>query len=120
MSTTATEFDLTALVSAIESDDPAAQAAAYSDDVQVEIQNRDHGPGAPMVLAGRAAVRALLDDVAARELEHRVQRAVSDGRTGALQVRCRYPDGASVTCSSAFDIEGGRIVRETRLEVWDS
>ena len=73
----------------------------------------------PLVLRGRDAVRALLDDVAARKLEHRVQRAVADGRTGALQVRCRYPDGASVTCSSAFDLEDGRIVRETRLEVWD-
>jgi hypothetical protein len=71
------------------------------------------------VVRGREAVRALLEDVAARKLEHRVQRAVADDRTGALQVRCRYPEGTSVTCSTAFDLRDGRIARETRLEVWD-
>jgi hypothetical protein len=49
-----------------------------------------------------------------------VQRAVADDRTGALQVRCRYPDGASVICSTAFDLLDGQITRETRLEVWDA
>ena len=118
--TTTTSFDLGAMIAAIEADDPAGQAAAYAQDAVIEIQNRDHGPADPLVLRGREAVRALLDDVAARKLEHRVQRAVADERTGALQVRCRYPDGATVICSTAFDLENGRITRETRLEVWDS
>jgi hypothetical protein len=118
--TTTTAFDLTALVAALEADDPARTVAAYADDAIIEIHNRDHGPADPLVVRGRDAVRALLDDVASRELEHRVQRAVADTRTGALQIRCRYPDGATVTCSTAFDIQDGRIVRETRLEIWDA
>lgn len=117
--TTTTSFDLGALIAAIEADDPAGQAAVYAQDAVIEIQNRDHGPADPLVLRGREAVRALLDDVATRKLEHRVRRAVADERTGALQVRCRYPDGASVICSTAFDLENGQITRETRLEVWD-
>ena len=117
--TTTTGFDLEALIAAIEADDPAGQAAAYAENAVIEVQNRNHGPADPLVLRGREAVRALLDDVATRKLEHRVQRAVADERTGALQVRCRYPDGASVTCSAAFDLENGQITRETRLEVWD-
>lgn len=119
MSPTTTKFDLTALIAAVEADDPAGQAAAYAQDAVIEVQNRDHGPADPLVLHGRDAVRALLEDVATRTLEHRIQRAVTDDRTGALQVRCRYPDGSIVSCSTAFDIEDGQIVRETRLEVWD-
>ena len=116
---TTTSFDLGAVIAAIEADDPAGQATAYAPVAVIEVQNRDHGPGNPLVLRGREAVRALLDDVATRKLEHRVLRAVADERTGALQVRCRYPDGATVTCATAFDLENGQITRETRLEVWD-
>jgi hypothetical protein len=119
MSTT-TRFDLAAVVAAIEADDPARQAAGYAEDAVVEIQNRDHGPADPLVLRGREAVRAVLDDVASRKLEHRVQRAVADDRTGALQVRCRYPEGTVVLCSTAFDLRDGLIARETRVEVWDA
>lgn len=118
--TTATRFDLAAVVAAIEADDPARIVTAYAQDTVIEVQNRDHGPADPLVISGREAVRALLDDVAGRQLEHRVQRAVTDGQTGALQVRCRYPEGTSVTCSSTFDVRDGQIVRETRLEVWDA
>lgn len=118
MSTT-TSFDLGGLVAAVEADDPARLAAAYAPDAVLEIQNRDRGPGDPLVIRGREAIRARLDDVVARGLEHRVQRAVADERTGALQVRCRYPDGGMVTCSTAFDLEHGQIARETRVEVWD-
>ena len=120
MSTATTAFDLAAVIAAIEADDPARQAAVYAQDAVVEVQNRDHGPADPLVLRGRDVVWALLDDVASRKLEHQVQRAVADERTGALQVRCRYPDGTLVTCSNAFDIEDGKITRETRLEVWDA
>ena len=120
MPTTTIAFDLAAVIAAIEADDPARQAAVYAQDAVIEVQNRDHGPADPLVVHGRDAVRALLDEVATRKLEHRVQRAVADERTGALQVRCRYPEGTVVTCSSAFDIEDGKIARETRLEVWDA
>lgn len=116
---TATRFDLDAMTAAIEADDPARQAGAYAPDVVLEVHNRDHGPADPLVVSGRDAVRAMLDDVASRKLEHRVLRAVADGRTGALQVLCRYPDGTRVTCSTAFDLRDGLISRETRLEVWD-
>lgn len=118
--TTTAGFELADLVAALEADDPARIVAAYAPDAVVEIENRDHGPGDPVVVRGRDAIRALLEDVAARKLEHRVQRAVADERTGALQVRCRYPEGATVTCSTAFDLVRGKIARETRLEVWDA
>jgi hypothetical protein len=114
-----TAFDLDGLVRAIEADDPAAQSAAYAPDAAVQTLNRDHGPAAPLVVRGRAALRELLDEVAARGLTHEVVRAVAGPDTGALQIRCTYPDGLQVLCSSAFDHEGGLIVRETRLEVWD-
>ncbi|MDP2709899.1 MAG: nuclear transport factor 2 family protein [Solirubrobacteraceae bacterium] len=119
MPTATNHFDLDALIAAVEGDDPAGQLAAYAPDAVVEAFNRDHGPAAPLVLRGRDALRAALDDVAARRLTHDVQRAVANDRVGALQVRCTYPDGLQVLCSSTFDHEDGRIVRETRVEVWD-
>lgn len=119
--TTVSSLDLAALTAGIEADDPDRIAAAYAPDAVVEVLNRDHGPGDPLVIRGRDAVRILAEDVATRGLEHRVQRAVAEGGSGALQVRCRYPDGAGVTCLSAFDIDaGGHIARETRVEVWDA
>ena len=57
--------------------------------------------------------------MASRELTHSVARAIADDRAGALQVRCRYPDGTQVLCSNAFEHRNGQIVRETRVEVWD-
>jgi SnoaL-like protein len=117
--TTVASINLKALTEAIEADDPAAIAAAYAPDAVVEVLNRDHGPGDPIVLRGRDAVRTLLDDTASRKLSHRVDRAVADERSGALQVSCRYPDGVGVTCLSTFDLQDGQITRETRIEVWD-
>lgn len=118
--TTIVPVDLQALAAAIEADDPARIASAYAPGAVIEVINRDHGPSAPLVLHGRDAIRALLEDVAARRLEHIVERAIGDGSAGALQVRCRYPDGSGVTCISTFDAEDGRIARETRVEVWDA
>lgn len=51
----------------------------------------------------------------------RVRRAVAGATAGALQVECRYADGLSVTSRlSAFELDGGLITRETRVEVWDA
>jgi hypothetical protein len=116
---TTTTFDLTTIVEAIEADDADAQVANYAPDAVVQTFNRDHGPADPVVLRGRDAIATVLHDVASRGLEHRVDRAVTDGNAGAIQVTCRYPDGTGVICSSTFDLEGGLIVRETRFEVWD-
>jgi ketosteroid isomerase-like protein len=116
---TTTTFDVSTLSDAVEADDVTAQADLYHPDVVVEVHNRDHGPSEPQVLRGRDAVRAALDDVASRGLTHSVDRAVSDGRSGALQVTCRYPDGQKVVCALTFDLEESLIVRETRFEVWD-
>ncbi len=119
MTITTSPADLKSLAEAIEADDPARIAAVYAQDAVIEVFNRDHGPADPIIVRGRDAVRALLEDVAGRKLTHRVERAVADGAAGALQVGCRYPDGSRVTCMSTFDTEDGLIVRETRLEVWD-
>lgn len=116
---TASAFDIASLTAAIERDDPAAQAAAYAEDVTITTLNRDNGPGAPRVVHGRAALREVLDDVASRHLQHEVVRAVVDERGGALHVRCTYPDGLQVICTSTFAHAGGVITEETRLEAWD-
>lgn len=119
MSTTSTPFDLDALTGALEHDDPDAIAQLYAEHAVVEVHNRDHGPGNPLVIRGRDGVRDQAKDVAARHLTHRVHRAVTDGHTGAVQLGCTYPDGAKVLCLSTFEVADGQIVRETRTDVWD-
>lgn len=119
-SSTSTTFDLDGYVAAIESGDPAREVAAYAPDAVVETFNRDHGPGAPVVVRGREALRAHADEVASRNLRHEVRRAALGDRTGFVEVGCAYPDGTQVLCVSTFDHERGAITKETRLEVWDA
>ncbi len=35
-------------------------------------------------------------------------------------VRCSYPDGGRVRCSSLAELRDGRIAREVLLQVWDA
>jgi ketosteroid isomerase-like protein len=120
MSTTTQSFDISALAAAIEADDPAAQAAYYAGDAVVEVVDRDHTPSSPLVLRGADEIRAAAEDTASRNLTHTVRSAVASGDAAALLVACSYPDGTNVMCSSALEHRDGRIVRETRLQVWDA
>lgn len=121
MSTTAaSRFDLLALSDAIERDDADGQAELYAPDAIVEIVDRDHPPASPTVIRGREAIRAALADVTSRELTHSVESAVTDGSRAAVLVRCRYPGGAVVVCSTTLELDGGLIAREVRVQAWDA
>jgi hypothetical protein len=115
-----TTFDLSSLTDAIERDDPDAQAALYTDDATVEIVDSENPPAHPTVIKGREQILASLRDVAGRGLTHRVESAVAEADRGSVLVRCRYPEGAEVVCSSTMELDGGAISREVRLQVWDA
>jgi SnoaL-like domain len=118
--TTRTEFDLNTLTEAIERDDADAQAALYTADATVEIVDHDHPPADPVVLQGRERILAELRETAGRGLTHRVEAAVAQDDRGSMLVRCRYPEGNEVVCSTTMELDGGAIAREVRLQVWDS
>jgi hypothetical protein len=53
-------------------------------------------------------------------MTHRVERAVQDGDTAAVQVACRYPDGSRVLCLCTLDLREGEIVSQTGIQAWDA
>src|SRR5205814_1650018 len=100
MSTTiTTTFDVAALRAAIEGRDPAALADLYTDDCVVEIADQRNTPSNPARVEGKAALRAVFDDVYGREMTHRVGAVAAGPDAVGYTIRCEYPDGLKVLCA---------------------
>jgi hypothetical protein len=120
MSTTATKsFDVTRFARATEERDASTQLSMYADDATITIIDQSTQPSAPRTVAGRDAVKALLEDITGRDMTHRVGQAVSDANGAAYIVNCRYPSGAQVVCATVVELDGGSIARQTIVQVWD-
>jgi nuclear transport factor 2 (NTF2) superfamily protein len=99
--------------------DPARVAAAYAEDAECTIVNRNHPPSRPLVIRGRAALQELLRDICAREMTHEIVEAAFGESTLSYRVECRYPDGCKVVGLYHSTLRGGRIVREFSIDCWD-
>jgi hypothetical protein len=119
MSTQTSTFDTTAFATAVQQRDADALLAAYADDAVITLLDRDHPPASPTTYTGRAEIEQYLRDVCAREMEHDVPRIVSNADVLAFEERCRYPDGVGVCCIATAELDDGRIVRQTGVQVWD-
>ena len=121
MSTTiAPTFDVAALRAAIEGQDPAALADLYTDDCVVEIADQAHTPSNPARVEGRAALRAVFDDVYGRDLTHKVGTVAVGADAIGYTIHCEYPDGTKVLCAAVAELRDGKIARETGVQAWDS
>jgi hypothetical protein len=116
---TDTAFDLNAFKRAIEERDASAQLAAYADDAEVTLLDRNSQPRAPRVLRGRAEIQAWIEDVCGRDMTHRLQLTVQDDRGVAYTEACSYPDGTGVVCAAVLEIENGLVTRQVGVQVWD-
>ena len=112
-------FDFARLKSALEQSDPAVLAGFYDDDAEMVIIVRDRPPGAPMRLAGKAAIDAFWRDVCAREMTHHVGHEVVGSDRVAFIEECAYPDGCNVLSAMTLDLRNGRIVRHLTVQAWD-
>ncbi len=112
--------DTRALQHAIETRDAAGVLAWYTDDAVVTLVDRDHPPAAPQVFTGSAEIGTYYTDICGRNIEHTVDGMVVDAAGLAYLQRCRYPDGAQVTCATVALLTGGRISRQTIVQAWDS
>jgi ketosteroid isomerase-like protein len=119
MTTTGSTFDLSTLTRTIEERDAEGRLALYADDAVVEIIDRDHPPSSPQRISGTDAIRAFVEDVAARDMTHTVTHALSDGEQASLWVDCKYADGTRVRCAGAMELRDGKIVREDVVQEWD-
>jgi len=121
MSTTITPtFDAAALRAAIEGRDPAALAELYTDDCVVEIADRANTPSRPKRVEGKAALRAVFDDLYSRDMTHRVGTVAVSADAVGYTVHCRYSGGTRVLCCGVAELRDGRIARETGVQAWDA
>lgn len=112
-------LDPMAFVHALIERDADALAALYADDAVVTMHDKDHPPGAPMVLSGREAIHAWYRDVCARNVEHAVPTIIDSASGFAFEEHCRYPSGEGVVCVSVATVAEGRIVTQTSSQTWD-
>jgi hypothetical protein len=119
MSTATRAFDLERFTRAAEERDAATQLSMYGPDAKVTIANKVNQPGAPRLLRTHDEIKGWLEDMYARDMTHKVQHQVKDQTGVAYTQACRYPDGTNVLCATVIALDGGFIVDQTVLEVWD-
>lgn len=105
---------------AIEGRDAHTLADLYADNAVVRIIDRDNPPSMPRELHGKAAIAAYYDDVCGRAMTHEVETGVADGSHLAFTQACAYEGGSKVFCSAMIELGGGKIVRQTNVQAWDS
>src|SRR6059036_1252063 len=110
MSTTITStFDVAALRAAIEGRDPAALADLYTDDCVVEIADQTHTPSNPTRVEGKAALRAVFDDVYGRDMTHKLGTVAVGADAIGYTIDCEYADGTKVLCAGVAQLRDGKI-----------
>lgn len=117
--TTPNGVSVVALKRAIEGRDAKALASFYDEHAVLQIIDRDNPPSKPRQLNGRAEIAAYYEDVCGRAMSHRIEAGVSDGNDLAFTQACAYPDGGKVFCAAMVELNNGRIVRQTAVQVWD-
>ena len=120
MNTGTCDVALETLRRAIETRDANTLSGLYADDAVITIMDRDHPPGAPMRINGRAAIDGYYADICGRDMTHAVEAAIAGPSHLAFTERCAYPDGTRVFCSAMAETMDGRISRQVTVQVWDS
>jgi ketosteroid isomerase-like protein len=113
-------FDADALRRAYSGRDLESLLANYADDAQVEIVDAQNSPSKPLRLDGKDAIRSHFADIVSRDMTHQVDIVAAGGDALGYVLRCAYPDGTKVLCSSASELRDGKIVREVVVQAWDA
>ena len=120
MSTTTSTFDIESLAQSVEGQDVEGQLAHFADDAEITMVDSEHPPASPLRARGRDEIRALFEDVAGRDMTHRVTHAYANGQGGGYSVACRYSTGEGVACAALFELRDGKISRLDGVQAWDS
>lgn len=111
---------LDSLRRAIETRDAKSLKAFYADDAVLTIIDSDNPPSKPRTIRGAKEIGAFLDDVYGREMTHRLEMGIVDGKTLAFVQGCQYGDGTRVIASSTAELGSHGIVKQTTVQAWDS
>ncbi len=112
-------FDLVQMKQAMEGADAAALGRLYAEDADMTIVDRDHPPGAPLRVNGRAAILAFWEDVCGRAMTHRVGREAIGSDRVAFVEECAYPGGCNVIAAMTLELREGQIARHLTVQAWD-
>jgi hypothetical protein len=114
-------LDVETLRRGIEDRDAEAMHSLYAENAQVTVVDQRDQPSHPNTISGTTAIRAYVEDVCGRDMEHHLEQVVvsADGSHAAYLERCRYPDGTAVLSNSMLDLRDGRITTQTSLQAWD-
>jgi SnoaL-like domain len=104
---------------AIETRKATALAGFYTYNAVVQIIDRDNPPSKPRNLEGKGAITSYFEDVCGRNMNHKVENAVVEGKRLAFTQSCAYPDGIKVFCCAMADLRGGKISRQVVVQAWD-
>jgi hypothetical protein len=107
------------MIAGIEARDPDALACLYAESAELTLFNRNHPPGQPMVIRGRAAIRQLYADILAIDVAHRTEAVVVGDNAFAFEERCQYAEGGRVAGNCIAQVRDGLIWRQSSVDVWD-
>lgn len=111
---------IAALKRAIEDRNSKVLASFYANDAVLRVIDSNNPPSKPNSIKGKKAISAYFNDVCGRDMTHKVEGGVSDGKRLAFTQRCAYPDGTKVFCSTTIDLKAGKIARQTVVQAWDT
>ena len=108
-----------AIKRAIEGRNSRALSGFYSNDAVVHVVDRDNPPSKPNSIVGKKAITSYFEDVCGRNMSHKLESGIADGKRIAFTQSCAYPDGTKVLCSAMIELKGGKIARQTVVQAWD-
>lgn len=108
-----------AMIAGVAARDPDALASLYADTAEMTLFNRNHPPGRPMVIRGRAAIRQLYADLLNIDVAHCTEGIVIGDHEFAFEERCQYPEGGRVAGNCIAQVRDGLIWRQSNVDVWD-
>ncbi|MGH3086263.1 MAG: nuclear transport factor 2 family protein [Rubrobacteraceae bacterium] len=114
-----TAFDFEAMRHAIERSDADALITLYAGGAEAKITNKNTPPSHPTALRGKEEISAMLRDVCARDMSHKVEGEVVGEERVAFMEACEYSDGTRVLSAMTLEVRDGKIVRQTSVEAWD-
>jgi hypothetical protein len=82
--------------------------------------DNENPPSNPRTISGEKEIGEFLDDVCSRDMTHKLEMGVNDGRRLAFVEGCKYGDGTRVIASSTAELGDKGIVRQTTVQAWDS
>ena len=110
---------IAAIKRAVEGRNAHAIVGLYADDAVVQVIDRDNPPSNPHSLEGKTAISAYFNDVCGRNMTHKLESGISEGKRIAFTQSCTYPNGNKVYCSATIELKSGKIARQIVVQAWD-